>query len=72
MEPMEHTPPIYRITGIMASGKSTVAALLARRLERAVHLRGDVFRKTLIPYCAPKRPMLAFGWIQPIFLRNRR
>lgn len=38
---------IYLITGLMASGKSTVAELLSRRLPRAVHLRGDVFRRMI-------------------------
>lgn len=38
---------IYLITGLMASGKSTVAALLAARFPRAVHLRGDVFRRMI-------------------------
>ncbi|KAB1903650.1 AAA family ATPase [Micromonospora sp. AMSO31t] len=32
----------------MAAGKSTVAELLARRLPRAVHLRGDVFRRMIV------------------------
>lgn len=36
------------ITGIMASGKSTVAQLLAERLDRSVHLRGDMFRKMIV------------------------
>jgi predicted kinase len=36
------------LTGISASGKSTVAELLARRLERGVHVRGDVFRKMVV------------------------
>lgn len=36
------------ITGVMAAGKSTVADLLARRLERSVHVRGDVFRKMVV------------------------
>ncbi|WNI15731.1 AAA family ATPase [Actinacidiphila sp. ITFR-21] len=36
------------ITGVMASGKSTVAQLLAERLPRAVHVRGDVFRRMLV------------------------
>lgn len=40
-------PGIYIITGVMASGKSTVAELLARRMQRCVHLRGDVFRKMI-------------------------
>lgn len=39
---------IYLITGIMASGKSTVSELLASRLRRCVHLRGDVFRKMIV------------------------
>ena len=36
------------ITGAMAAGKSTVAELLARRLPRSVHIRGDVFRTMIV------------------------
>lgn len=43
----EH-PKIILITGIMASGKSTVAQILAEQLENSVHLRGDIFRKMII------------------------
>ncbi|MFF9287156.1 AAA family ATPase [Streptomyces griseosporeus] len=32
----------------MASGKSTVAQLLAERLPRSVHLRGDMFRRMVV------------------------
>ena len=39
---------VYLITGVMASGKSTVAQLLASRMERGVHLHGDVFRKMIV------------------------
>jgi cytidylate kinase len=39
---------IYVITGVMASGKSTVAEALARSMEKCVHLRGDVFRKMIV------------------------
>lgn len=39
---------IYLITGLMASGKSTVSDLLARSLEKCVHLRGDIFRKMIV------------------------
>lgn len=39
---------IYLITGLMASGKSAVAQLLAQRLEKAVHLRGDMFRRMIV------------------------
>ncbi len=39
---------IVLLTGIMASGKSTIAALFAERLDKSVHLRGDVFRKMVV------------------------
>lgn len=39
---------IFLITGIMASGKSTVAQLLAERLEKGVHVRGDTFRRMIV------------------------
>lgn len=39
---------MYLITGLMASGKSTVSELLAESLEKCVHLRGDVFRKMMV------------------------
>lgn len=39
---------ILLITGLMASGKSTVAELLASHFPRAVHLRGDLFRRMIV------------------------
>ncbi|WP_244671326.1 MULTISPECIES: hypothetical protein [Bacillaceae] len=39
---------IYLITGPMASGKFTVAELMAKKFKRSVHLRGDVFRKMIV------------------------
>jgi len=36
------------ITGAMAAGKSTVAELLAQRLPKSVHIRGDVFRRMVV------------------------
>jgi chloramphenicol 3-O-phosphotransferase len=39
---------IFLITGIMASGKSTVAQLLAEKFDRGVHLRGDTFRRMIV------------------------
>jgi predicted kinase len=39
---------IVLITGIMASGKSTVAQALAERLPKSVHLRGDLFRSMIV------------------------
>lgn len=40
--------PIYLITGIMASGKSTVSEMLAQHFPKSVHLRGDLFRKMIV------------------------
>lgn len=42
------TPTQFLITGIMASGKSTVAQQVAERLPKSVHLRGDVFRRMIV------------------------
>ncbi|MPY63240.1 AAA family ATPase [Streptomyces spongiae] len=39
---------VVLITGVMASGKSTVARLLAERLPRAAHVPGDAFRRMLV------------------------
>jgi len=43
-----HAPALFLITGVMASGKSTVAQHLAERLRDSVHLRGDVFRRMIV------------------------
>lgn len=40
--------PLLVITGIMASGKSTVAQKLAERFSPSVHLRGDMYRKMIV------------------------
>jgi predicted kinase len=40
--------PVILITGIQAAGKSSVAQAVAERLDRSVHLRGDVFRKMIV------------------------
>lgn len=42
------SPATILITGIMASGKSTVAQALAERLPKSVHLRGDLFRRMIV------------------------
>lgn len=41
-------PRTILITGVMAAGKSTVAQLVAERLPRSVHLRGDAFRRMIV------------------------
>lgn len=40
--------PVVLVTGVSASGKSTVADGLARRFERGVHVKGDVFRRMVV------------------------
>ncbi|HEY1390865.1 MAG TPA: ATP-binding protein [Ktedonobacterales bacterium] len=52
-------PSIIVITGIMASGKSTVAQALAERLSASVHLRGDIFRKMIVNGRAEMTPPLS-------------
>ena len=39
---------VIMVTGAMAAGKSTVANLLAERLPRSVHIRGDLFRRMVV------------------------
>jgi len=41
-------PRTILITGVSAAGKSTVAQLVAERLPRSVHLRGDAFRRMIV------------------------
>jgi predicted kinase len=49
-------PQVLIVTGAMAAGKSTVTQALAERLERAVHLRGDVFRRMIVAGRVEPRP----------------
>ncbi|MFI7449832.1 AAA family ATPase [Nonomuraea sp. NPDC049714] len=39
---------VFLITGISASGKSTVGQALAERLPRSAHVRGDAFRRMVV------------------------
>jgi predicted kinase len=41
-------PAIIAITGIQAAGKSTVARLLAARLERGVHVEADALQRMIV------------------------
>jgi cytidylate kinase len=44
------------ITGAMATGKSTVADLLAIRLPKSVHIHGDMFRRMVVSGRADMTP----------------
>lgn len=45
---MGTVPKVLIVTGVMASGKSTVARAIAERLPRSVHIKGDVFRRMIV------------------------
>jgi adenylate kinase family enzyme len=64
-------PRLVIITGAMAAGKSRVSESLARRSERSVHLRGDVFRKTIVNGAAVMGPELSPEASQQLALHLR-
>jgi cytidylate kinase len=45
---MLDAPGIWLVTGVMAAGKSTIAARLARRFPCAAHVAGDAFREMVV------------------------
>lgn len=59
------------ITGIMASGKSSVAQALAERLPKSVHLRGDVFRRMIVNGHVPPEPPISEAALAQLRLRYR-
>lgn len=64
-------PGIYLVTGIMASGKSTVAQLLSERFEKSVHLRGDLFRRMIVNNRKEINPNLGKDEEEQLLLRYR-
>lgn len=66
-------PPqaIVLITGIQAAGKSTVAQLLAERLPRSVHVRGDAFRRMVVGGRADMTPDPSAEAVRQLRLRHR-
>lgn len=62
---------IYFVTGVMASGKSTVAELLASKMEKGVHLRGDVFRRMIVAGRAEMSEQPSDEAIRQLHLRYR-
>lgn len=64
-------PRLFVITGAMAAGKSSVAEALAKRLPRAVHLKGDVFRRMIVSGRAAMGPKLTEEGQAQLALRHR-
>lgn len=62
---------LFIITGAMAAGKSTVAQLLAERLPKSVHLRGDLFRRMIVNGAAEMGPELSEEARAQLALRHR-
>jgi chloramphenicol 3-O-phosphotransferase len=64
-------PAIVLITGIQAAGKSTIAQLLAERLPRSVHIRGDLFRRMVINGRVDMTPDPSEEALRQLRLRHR-
>ncbi|MFC5906543.1 AAA family ATPase [Streptacidiphilus monticola] len=62
---------VILVTGVMASGKSTVAQALAERLPRSVHLRGDAFRRMVVNGREAARPGAGEEALRQLTLRYR-
>ncbi|MFC9895311.1 AAA family ATPase [Nocardia sp. NPDC127579] len=65
------TAAVYLITGIQASGKSTVAQALAERLPRSAHVRGDAFRRFVVGGRVEMSPDPAPEALEQLRLRHR-
>jgi chloramphenicol 3-O-phosphotransferase len=62
---------VILITGTQAAGKSTVAQLLAERLPRSVHVRGDLFRRMVINGRADMTPGPTAEAVRQLRLRHQ-
>ena len=62
---------VILITGAQAAGKSTVAQLLAERLPRSVHVRGDLFRRMVINGRADMTPGPTAEAVRQLRLRHQ-
>jgi chloramphenicol 3-O-phosphotransferase len=64
-------PAVVLVTGIQAAGKSTVAQLLAERLPRSVHVRGDLFRRMVVNGRADMTPEPTAEALRQLRLRHQ-
>jgi len=60
----------FVVTGVMASGKSTVSEGIAASLPRAAHVRGDVFRRMIVSGRDPMAPPLGLEALRQLQLRR--
>ncbi|MEW9095314.1 MAG: AAA family ATPase [Clostridiaceae bacterium] len=60
---------IYIITGIMASGKSTIAQMLAEQFDKGVHVHGDIFRKMIVKGNIDMTPEYSQSALEQLMLR---
>ena len=67
----EQPQAVILVTGIQASGKSTIAQLLAERLPQSVHVRGDLFRRMIINGRADMTPDPASEAVRQLRLRHQ-
>jgi len=63
------SPSQILITGIMASGKSTIAQRIAEKLPKSVHLRGDLFRRMIVNGRMDMEPEFSHEAEQQLHLR---
>ncbi|WP_313886545.1 AAA family ATPase [Bacillus sp. SD088] len=60
---------IYIVTGIMASGKSTIGQILAEQFEKGVHVHGDIFRKMIATGNIDMTPDYSKDAVEQLILR---
>jgi cytidylate kinase len=64
-------PPVFIITGAMASGKSTVSMALAKRFDRSACVEGDAFLRMMVSGRAHMGPVLGPEALAQLELRHR-